>query len=303
MSTPTLDILEHDPVRILQQHGQTVAEHLTRLAEHYPATPPRLMESIQYSLLGGGKRLRPALVLESFATAGGSDLNRPVVLAAATAMELIHTFSLVHDDLPDMDDDDLRRGRPTNHKVFGSAMAILAGDAMTVMAFDLLARRGRDRAAELIKELAGAAGPEGMIGGQAIDIEGQGRAMRMNQLIRLHAMKTGALLRAACRMGAIAADARASVVESLSSFGEHVGLAFQITDDLLDLTATAEQMGKATRKDAKKGKNTYPALLGVEGSRAEARRQLDQALEALAGFDASADGLRGLADFVVNRNN
>jgi geranylgeranyl diphosphate synthase type II len=240
------------------------------------------MESMQYSLLAGGKRLRPALVLETFKAAGGHDFARPAALAAAAAIELVHTFSLVHDDLPAMDDDDLRRGQPTNHKVFGPALAILAGDAMTFLAFDLLARRGRDRAAELIAELASAAGPEGMIGGQVLDIEGEHQSLSLNQLQRLHRMKTGALLRAAARMGAIAANTSQATLDALTAYGEHLGLAFQIVDDLLDVTATPEQMGKATKKDAARGKNTYPALIGLPAARQQAAEQLDLALQALA---------------------
>jgi geranylgeranyl diphosphate synthase type II len=299
----TLDILNSDPLHLLRQHGQEVEGYLRALADHYPATPPRLMESMQYSLLAGGKRLRPALVMESFKAAGGDPYARPAALAAAAAMELIHTFSLVHDDLPAMDDDDLRRGQPTNHKVFGQAIAILSGDAMTVVAFDLLARRGRDRAADLIAELASAAGPEGMIGGQTLDIEAEHQSLSISRLRRLHGMKTGALLRAACRMGAIAASANSATLTALTACGEHLGLAFQIVDDLLDLTATAQQMGKSTRKDAAKGKNTYPALIGLEAARQQAFEQLTLALNALALLGDSATGLRALAQFVVNREN
>jgi geranylgeranyl pyrophosphate synthase len=172
---------------------------------------------------------------------------------------------------------------------------------MTFLAFDLLARRGRDRAAELIAELASAAGPEGMIGGQVLDIEGEHQSLSLNQLQRLHRLKTGALLRAAARMGAIAADASQATLDALTAYGEHLGLAFQIVDDLLDVTATPEQMGKATKKDAARGKNTYPALIGLPAARQQAAQQLDLALQALAPLDHKADGLRALAAFVVER--
>ncbi len=297
----SLDILESDPLHLLQRHGQEVEDYLRTLPDRYPATPPRLMEAIEYSLLAGGKRLRPALLLESFKAAGGRPAARPAALAAAAALELIHTFSLVHDDLPAMDDDDLRRGRPTNHKVYGEAMAILAGDAMTVLAFGLLARKGRDHAPQLIAELADAAGPEGMIGGQVLDMEGEHKALTLNQLQHLHRLKTGALLRAACRMGAIAAEAPRATLDALTTYGEQLGLAFQIVDDLLDLTATPAQMGKATGKDAAKGKNTYPALIGLDAARRQAAEQLDLALKALIPLPDQAPGLRALARFVVER--
>jgi len=220
-------------------------------------------------------------------------------------MELIHTFSLVHDDLPAMDDDDLRRGRPTNHKVFGEAMAILAGDAMVTVAFQVLATDAEPSvASKLIVELASASGPAGMIGGQVLDIDGENQSLSLSELQRVHRMKTGALLTASCRMGAIAAlGTRESgeVVAAVTDFGRHLGLAFQIVDDVLDVTSTPEQLGKATNKDAGKGKNTYPGLLGMDESVQEARRQLNSALDALRELGPAADGLRALARFVVER--
>jgi geranylgeranyl diphosphate synthase, type II len=223
-------------------------------------------------------------------------------LAAAGAIELIHTFSLVHDDLPAMDDDDLRRGRPTNHKVFGEAMAILAGDAMVTMAFELIAADAAPGAVPaLVRELAGASGPAGMIGGQVLDIDGENVTLSLNELRQLHAMKTGALLTCACRMGAIAAGASAGHLEAVTAYGRHLGLAFQIVDDLLDVTSTPEQMGKATGKDAQKGKNTYPVVMGIESSRREADEQLSSAVRALQPLGKNADGLRQLAKFVIER--
>ena len=317
---------------ILQSHGDAVTESLQTLGGRFPDAPPRLLEAMQYSLLAGGKRLRPALVLE---TARACGLREPAgnrsALAAAAAMELIHTFSLVHDDLPAMDDDDLRRGRPTNHKVFGEAMAILAGDAMVTVAFQLLAADADPAVApKLVAELAAAAGPSGMIGGQVLDMDGENQSLSLPELQRVHRMKTGALLTASCRMGAIAAGGAAGsggVVEwwsgtvedrthltapsphysttsplaAVTQFGRHLGLAFQIVDDLLDVTSTPEQLGKATNKDAGRGKNTYPGLLGMDGSAREAKKQLDAALEALQELGPAADGLRALARFVVER--
>ena len=259
-----------DAISILREHGATVDAGLRAVRSGYADAPPTLLDAIDYSLLAGGKRLRPALVLECFNACGGDSTNNRLAVAAATAMELIHTFSLVHDDLPAMDDDDLRRGRPTNHKVFGQAMAILAGDAMTTIAFELIAATatapdaaqdaGPSAALALVAELARAAGPAGMIGGQVLDIAGENQTLSLARLQTIHRMKTGALLTASCRMGAIAAGhAVASMaVRQLSAYGAHLGLAFQIVDDLLDVTSTPEQLGKATNKDAKRGKNTYP---------------------------------------------
>lgn len=295
---------QSDVLALLKRHGDATAAYLEDVLRRLSEAPKRLVEAMHYSLMAGGKRARPALILESFhATAGASAAGaQRSALAAAGAMELIHTFSLVHDDLPAMDDDDLRRGRPTNHKVYGEAMAILAGDAMTTLAFEVIATDAEPAVAvRLIRELAHAAGPEGMIGGQVLDIDGEQKQLQLPELQQIHRMKTGALLTASCRLGAIAAGADEARVDAVSTFGRHLGLAFQIVDDLLDVTSTPEQMGKATGKDAAKGKNTYPALLGLEASEADARRQLQAALDALEPLGGQADGLRSLARFVVDR--
>jgi geranylgeranyl pyrophosphate synthase len=290
-----------DATTLLEQSAQRVSDYFARLDARYPTAPPRLVEAIKYSLMAGGKRLRPALVLESARACGEADSAS--ALAAAVAMELIHTFSLVHDDLPAMDDDDLRRGRPTNHKVYGEAMAILAGDAMTTMAFEILAADAEPALVPaLVTELASASGPAGMIGGQVIDMDEQHPPRKLGDLQRLHRMKTGALLTASCRMGAIAGRALPEQLAALTSFGQHLGLAFQIVDDILDQTATPEELGKATKKDEAKGKVTYPMLIGVEESRREAREQLSAALDVIQPLGSHADGLRALAEFVVNRN-
>jgi len=289
---------------LLRSHGETVSAFLGSLRFRYPDAPARLLEAIDYSLLAGGKRLRPALVLET-ARACGAPLASPAAVAAAGAIELIHTFSLVHDDLPAMDDDDLRRGRPTSHKVFGEAMAILAGDAMVTMAFHIVAVDAPPAiAAPLIAELASASGPAGMIGGQVLDIDGENQALALPQLQDVHRKKTGALLTASCRLGAIAAGCAPgdTKLAAVTEFGRHLGLAFQIVDDILDVTSTPEQLGKATNKDAGRGKNTYPGLIGMEPSRKEAARQLTAALDSLAPLGADADGLRALARFVVERD-
>jgi geranylgeranyl diphosphate synthase type II len=286
---------------ILRQSSEVVNEFLHSLRHCYVGAPANLMDSIEYSLMAGGKRLRPALVLESARACGQTTPGRPVVTAAG-AIEMIHTFSLVHDDLPAMDDDDLRRGKPTNHKVFGEAIAILAGDSMMTMAFELLTTLDdRVLGSRLIAELARAAGPDGMIGGQVLDIEGEKKTLTMEQLQWVHRLKTGALLRSACRMGALCGGASREQFNHLTKYGEHLGLAFQIVDDILDVTSTPEEMGKATKKDSTRGKNTYPTLIGLEASQAEAKRQVDAAIGALQHFGESADGLRTIARFVIDR--
>jgi len=288
---------------ILRRDAAAVSAVFDRLPALWTGAPAKLVEAIQYSLLAGGKRLRPSLVLECCRACGGDAMSASV-LAAAAAMELIHTFSLVHDDLPAMDDDDLRRGRPTNHKVFGEAMAILAGDAMVTTAFHLLATQADTKIApKLIAELAGAAGAAGMIGGQVIDMASESISLTFEQLRDLHAKKTGALLVASARMGAICAGANESSLAAVTAFAQHTGLAFQIVDDLLDITATPEQLGKSTNKDAGRGKNTYPSLLGIDGAKAAADRELAAAIAALTPLGKAADGLRSLARFVVQRSN
>jgi geranylgeranyl pyrophosphate synthase len=291
-----------DVAAILRRAADSIDAGLASLDRLWPGHPPRLWEAMRYSLSAGGKRLRPALVLESCRAAGG-DPASPSAQSAAMAMELIHTFSLVHDDLPAMDDDDLRRGRPTNHKVFGEAQAILAGDAMVTAAFELLAKTADPAIApHLIAELAAAAGPAGMIGGQVLDMEGENRSLTEGELRRLHAMKTGALLVASCRMGALAARADQPTLAALTAYAKHVGLAFQIVDDVLDVTSTPEQLGKATNKDAGRGKNTYPQLLGLDGAREAASGELRLAVEALAPLGDRAAGLASLARFIVQRS-
>ena len=289
-------------VALLRRHGDRLHAYFEAIRARHQVAPPRLVESIGYSLTAGGKRLRPALVMECCAACGGRP-DDPSALAAAAAMEFVHTFSLVHDDLPAMDDDDLRRGRPTNHKVYGEAMAILAGDAMVTMAFELIAVDAAAAAVgPLVRELAHATGPEGMIGGQVLDIDGEDQQLTLAQLQTVHRMKTGALLTASCRMGAISAGAPESHLSAVAEYGRHLGLAFQIVDDVLDVTSTPEQMGKATNKDAAAGKNTYPVLMGLDASRREAGHQLELALSAIAPLGPAAEGLRHLARFVVERD-
>jgi geranylgeranyl diphosphate synthase type II len=292
-----------EALALLSEHAAAVDALIETLPGKWPEAPGRLIESMLYSLRAGGKRLRPALVLEAFRACGGVEgVGKDAALAAALSLEMVHTFSLVHDDLPAMDDDDLRRGMPTNHKVYGEAMAILAGDAMLAGAFEVLADiPSAAMAKAMMKELAWATGSSGMVGGQVLDIDAEGTTVNADALARIHRLKTGALLTASVRMGAIAAGVDGAKLEKVTAFGRHVGLAFQIVDDVLDVTSTPEQLGKATQKDASAGKNTYPAIHGLEASKARAADELRLALTALDVLGAKADGLRSLARFVVER--
>jgi geranylgeranyl diphosphate synthase type II len=262
----------------LKELLQTSATRTEQFLKDYIAglgeSPAKLTESMEYSLYGPGKRIRPALALLC-CRAVRTDGRDAAALPPAAAVEMIHCFSLIHDDLPAMDNDDLRRGRPTNHKVYGDALAILAGDALNTMAFDLLARSVPDAklAVRLIQELSFATGPEGMIGGQVLDTcypqESRSGNVQgtLEGLQRIHRMKTGALIKGACRMGARAGGATPRQLELIDAYGRAIGLAFQIVDDILDVTASAEELGKKTGKDAAIGKLTYPGLLGMEASK------------------------------------
>jgi geranylgeranyl pyrophosphate synthase len=263
--------------------------------------PSELVEAIQYSALAPGKRIRPYLVTRCCELAGGTaDEATPV----AAAVECVHAFSLIHDDLPAMDDDDLRRGQPACHKRFGEALAILAGDALVTLAFELLARHVEDpaRSAVMALELAVGAGWSGMIGGQTVDVLGEGRSPEINVARYIHERKTASLFRVACRLGALAGNADSMAVEALGDFGQDLGKAFQIADDLLDLTAAPEVLGKNVRKDSLAKKQTYPRCVGLEKSRAAAGDTAQAAIAALDPFGPEADDLRRLAEYVVSRN-
>jgi geranylgeranyl diphosphate synthase type II len=258
---------------------------------------------MRYSVLGGGKRVRPALCMAA-ARAMGSDES--TALAPACALELIHAYSLVHDDLPAMDDDDLRRGRPTAHIAFDEASAILAGDALQTLAFALLsdapALSDRQRVT-MISELARASGHQGMVGGQAIDLESVGRQLSVAQLEAMHRHKTGALIEASVRLGALTSETVTECqLSNLTDYASALGLAFQVQDDLLDIEGDTEVIGKRQGSDAARAKPTYPALLGIEGARQHLARLLDEALSALESFDSEADTLRAMADYVVARS-
>ena len=290
-----------DALAILKRHGQAVEAYMRDALKRQTHAPAKLVEAMDYSLMAGGKRLRPTLVLESAAACGSGGPNRSA-LSTAGAIELIHTFSLVHDDLPAMDNDDLRRGRPTNHKVYGEAMAILAGDAMVSLAFELIATDAEPKvAARLIAELAHATGPRGMIGGQVLDMEGEQKSLSLEQLQQLHRMKTGALLRSACRLGAISANASEAQLTALTEFGEHMGLAFQIVDDVLDVTQSSEQLGKTAGKDTASEKATYPSLFGIDESLRRADALVSSGCSALDSFAQRAQTLKDLAHFLVQR--
>lgn len=283
-----------------QQHRvESILE--SRLAELADAVPPRLIEAMRYSLLGGGKRLRPILCL-AFAGAAspGGEGESEVDSDAACAIEMIHTYSLIHDDLPSMDNDDLRRGRPTSHKVFGEALAILAGDALLTEAFRTLSRGKEARRVRLCLELAEAAGAAGMIAGQVLDIA-EDRPAEEAYLFRLHRLKTGALIRAACRMGVIATSSRDDSLAAADAYGQAVGLAFQIVDDILDVTGDSARIGKPTGADAAANRFTFPAVVGLAKSRALAEEQVREALDAIAKLEPKPGPLRALARYALER--
>jgi farnesyl diphosphate synthase len=271
--------------------------------------PPRLVAAMRHAVLGGGKRLRPFLVVESAALFG---TGRAGAMLAGAALELVHCYSLVHDDLPAMDDDDLRRGRPTVHKAFDDATAILTGDALLTLAFDVIARpevhaEPGVRAA-LVVELARAAGIGGMAGGQMLDLAAEGRfeprrQLTENEIATLQAMKTGALIRFACRAGALLGKADAGALDALDRFGVAIGKAFQIADDLLDVEGDTATLGKATGKDAAAGKATLIAVLGIRGAHTRLDALVAEADAALAAFAAKADTLRCAARFIAERRN
>ncbi len=266
------------------------------------ADPATIHKAMRYSLFGGGKRIRPVLAMEAAAAVRD---ETPGIAEAACTLELIHTYSLIHDDLPDMDNDDYRRGRLTCHKVFGGAMAILAGDALCTLAFEILASlpHASDQVrARLVVEVAQAAGTKGgMIAGQVHDIEGEGQPPTAERLELIHRAKTGALLRCSVRMGAIYAGASPEELAALTAYGEHTGLAFQIVDDILDIEASSEELGKTAGKDAAQQKITFPAVYGLDRSKKMAEDERVAAWEALSIFGARGGPLRDIADLIVRR--
>ena len=261
----------------------------------------RLLEAMRYSLMAGGKRLRPNLCLAAAEAVGGDAED---ALPAACALEMIHTYSLIHDDLPAMDDDALRRGKPTCHIAFDEATAILAGDALLTMAFEALASMSGcrpERCTDVIRIVAEAVGSRGMVQGQMLDMLSQGAALSLEQLEHLHALKTGAMIEASLAAGGLLAGGSAAQIEAVRVFGQRVGLAFQVVDDILNIEGDPAVMGKAAGTDRLRRKNSYPGLLGLAKSKEFAHNLIQQAIEAIAAFDAGADALRAIARYVVER--
>ncbi len=285
----------------LERRRQMVEEALRAALPEEEGPEARVVESMRYSLFAGGKRLRPILSLAAAEAVGGEPED---ALPAGCALEMIHTYSLIHDDLPAMDDDDLRRGKPTNHKVFGEAIAILAGDALLTEAFVLLSDYRAllpERAVQIIQVVAKAASYRGMVGGQVVDMLSQNRPADLETVKQMHSRKTAALIAAATEAGALAGKGAEAQVAAMARYGRSVGLAFQIADDILDIEGDAELLGKSTGADAARGKVTYPAAVGLERSREAAQELVDDALTALEGFNEGADPLRVLANYIITR--
>jgi geranylgeranyl diphosphate synthase type II len=263
--------------------------------------PQALHKAMRYSVFAGGKRVRPVMAMAAADVVGDGSAD---VTGVACAVELIHTYSLIHDDLPAMDNDDLRRGKPTCHKVFGEATAILAGDALLTLAFAMIVCKTSDRPSQAImsiKELVGAAGSFGMVGGQVVDIESEGRDIAFPVLEYIHIHKTGLLIRAAVRCGAMVAGANGKELDALTKYGDAVGLAFQIADDILDVEGDTGLTGKNVGGDAKKGKATYPAVIGLKDSRKRADELVEKGISALEILDDKAEPLREIARYIVKR--
>ncbi len=282
--------------RFLAEKSEKVNGALQEYLATWVDAPEQLREAIAYSLFAGGKRLRPALALGSAEIVCGSDSP---ALPIACAIEMIHTYSLIHDDLPAMDNDSLRRGKPTAHVQYGEALAILAGDGLLTMAFDMAARSGRT---DVIAELAQAAGVSGMVGGQVLDMAGEGRRLSLLELQRLHACKTGALIRASVRLGAVLAGAQGNVLHALTRYGEHIGLAFQIADDILDVIGDTAALGKTVGSDIAHEKATYPAIVGLDEARRLGKDAVARAVDALSHFGEEANTFRELAHYIMQRD-
>ena len=288
----------------LARRAAEVNEWLDRLVPSETTPPEQLHRAMRYSLFAGGKRLRPALVLAA-GEAFGADTDD--LMPAACAIEMIHTYSLIHDDLPAMDNDDLRRGRPTCHKAFGEAVAILAGDALLTQAFRVLAaysqKRDAERQVRVIREVATAAGTvDALIGGQMADIESEGKKVDASALEYIHRSKTGAMISASVVVGGTVAGASEDQIEKLRGYGQRIGLAFQIADDILDVTSTSEQLGKTPGKDQAANKATYPAIFGIAGSQARARELVEQAVEIVSSLGQKTQVLEGIARFIIARS-
>ncbi len=290
----------------LQQFLATRTEAVNRALDKFlpseKTRPVTIHKAMRYSLFAGGKRMRPALCLAAAQACGGREAD---TLPLACAVECIHTYSLIHDDLPAMDNDDFRRGKPTNHKVFGDGIAVLAGDALLTQAFEIAAQaKGWPRYPhrDLILEIAKASGSLQLVAGQVADLEGEGKKISANELRYIHERKTSALLCCSVRLGGMSANCTSAQLKALTDFGYHVGLAFQVIDDILDVTQTSEQLGKTAGKDTRSQKATYPAIVGLEKSRKIAENLTAKAFAALKMFKGRAVALEALAEFLLKRD-
>lgn len=288
----------------LKEKGKIVEEALDRYLPKESEMPVTLHKAMRYSMMAGGKRIRPILCIASCEAVGGKAKK---ALPVACALEMVHTYSLIHDDLPAMDNDDFRRGRPTNHKVFGEAVAILAGDALLTEAFRIMTNSNLrktirpDAILDVISDLAKASGSFGMVGGQVVDMESEGIEIDLPTLEYLHTRKTGALILASIKGGAKIGEGTYEEIEALTRYGECLGLAFQIADDILDIEGNIEETGKDVGSDLERKKATYPSILGMPASKERASELIDMAIDSLRGFDEKAEPLREIAKYVVER--
>ncbi len=293
-----------DITKYLDQQRQRIDQFLEKCLPDTLSDPEKLYESMRYSLLAGGKRVRPILTI---AAAQALGYDQDTVLPFAASLEFIHTYSLIHDDLPAMDDDDYRRGRPTNHKVYGDGMAILAGDGLLTMAFELCSRHEDkngftpSQQLSMVCELAYGSGHQGMVGGQVMDIQAENQEIDLVHLQKIHSHKTGQLIRAAVRIGGIVGGASPNQMQSLTGYAEDIGLAFQIADDVLNMVGTREELGKDAGTDEQRGKQTYPSFFGIDESRKLAYECVERAVNRLESFDHHADPLRHIATYIIKR--
>jgi len=293
---------QFDLQQFLATRTKTVNAALDKFLPSDKTRPATIHKAMRYSLFAGGKRMRPALCLAAAAACGGKEAD---ALPLACAVECIHTYSLIHDDLPAMDNDDFRRGKPTNHKMFGDGIAVLAGDALLTQAFEIAAQaKGWPRYPhrDLILEIAKASGSLQLVAGQVADLEGEGKKLSVAELKYIHERKTSALLCCSVRLGGMSANCTAAQLKALTDFGYHVGLAFQVIDDILDVTQTSEQLGKTAGKDTRSQKATFPAIVGLEKSRQIAEQLTAKAFAALKTFKGKAVALEALAEFLLKRD-
>jgi len=278
----------------MKKTAELTEETLGTLLPAETTYPPSVHRLMRYSTFAGGKRIRPSLVMAAYEACGGT-YGDQAPLQAGAAVEMFHTFSLIHDDLPCMDDDDFRRGKPTAHKAFTEALAVLGGDALCIVAFEVFARLGRT---DIIIEIAKSLGTDGMIGGQVVDIESEGKKVERQTVEYIHHKKTAALIRACVRIGAMLASAEPATLEKLSSYGEKIGIAFQVVDDILDEESTTEQLGKDAGSDRERGKSTFPSVCGMAESKRYAKELIDNAKADVAFLGEKGAILRDLADFI-----